>query len=160
MGLTATIHDNLELVFPVGTEHLISLINNHVLEAAQREALWLVGDEINKATWGSNENITALGDLVELVAAGATTIHNTWTKHRAVAEATRLVEDLHGKLTVGTNDEHEWLGTRKVARIWDESRRVGAWRTQLLGLAHELGQGGDQKGTSLAGAWEGLLDCV
>lgn len=151
-GLTATVHDDLELIFPVGAEHLIGLIDNHVLEAAQRETLWLIGDEINETSWSSNENITALSDLVELIAARATTIHNTRTKHRAVAEATRLVEDLNGKLTVGANDEHEWLGTKEIARVWDESRRVGTLCTQLLGLAHELGQGGDQEGTSLAGA--------
>lgn len=150
-GLTTTVHDDLELIFPVRAEHLIGLIDNHVLEAAQREALWLICDEINETTWSSNENIAALGDLVELVAAGPTTIHNTGTEHRAVAETTGLVENLHSKLTVGTNDEHEWLGTSKVARIRDKSRGVGAWCTQLLGLAHEFGQGGDQESTSLAG---------
>jgi hypothetical protein len=71
--------------------------------------------------------------------------------HNAVRTRKTYVEDLAGELASRAHNQDEWLSTNTVGeRV--VANRVGARSSQLASLAHELGQDGNEEGTSLAGA--------
>jgi uncharacterized protein YoxC len=116
-------------------QHLISLINNHVLETLESQKSRTI-HEINQPTRGSNEEITALLEQWNLLTKRATTIDDTRTKHGTVAKASGLVEDLSSKLSVGADDENQRLST--ISLTLPHESRVATDSSKLLSLAHEL----------------------
>jgi hypothetical protein len=53
-------------------------------------------DKVNESTRGSDENITALGELIGLIPQRTTSVDHTRTEHSSIAELPSLVEDLDG----------------------------------------------------------------
>lgn len=119
---TTALHDLLQLSFPVGLEHLISFVNDHVLEALQGEKVRSV-NEVAKTTGCSNENIAALLKLDDLLGDWTTAVDDAGTKHGSIAETTSLIEDLGGKLTSWADDQDQGLSLDWWSHpLYEESR--------------------------------------
>ena len=148
--LTATEEDLVDVLFPV--EHLIGLVDDHVLEATKSQNARAV-DEINQTAGGSNEDIATLAEEPDLISDGSATVDDAWTQHGTIAKLAGLVEDLDSKFTGGNDDKHERLSGDFVSAL-HERGGVGAEGCKFLGFAHELGDDRDHIGCSLAGAWD------
>ena len=66
--------------------------------------------EVAESTRGSDEDVTALPQVVDILTQWPATIRNARTKHGSVAHAASLIEDLHGKLASRNYDDDERLG--------------------------------------------------
>jgi hypothetical protein len=133
-------------------EHLISLVNNHVLETLQSQNFRAI-NEVHETTRGANDNITTLLELLDLLADRATSIDDARAKHRAVTKAPSLVKDLGRKLTARADNENEGLGSNARSDAFLIGDRIGTRSSELLGLTHELRNDGHQECSSLAGAY-------
>lgn len=123
-----------------------------LLDAAKRQNVRLL-HEIKQPSRSSDKNITALLEFVTLSTNRSATIHNARTQHRPVAETTSLIEDLSRQLTGRSHDEHQRLSTNRVRNRVISSAQVGTGSSQLLRLAHQLRQDGDEEGGGLARTW-------
>ena len=149
---TTTSQKLLEILVPVRTKHLISLVDDRELYTAHAQPIWAI-HEILETTRSANEDIAALGKLVEACARWVAAVSDTWTKHRAIAHAARLVEDLNGKLTGGNDDEDQWLGADAMnPSVEGAGSGVGARCLELLGFAHKLRNDWNQVSGCLAAA--------
>ena len=147
--LTAAREDRVEILLPILIEHLIGLIDDHVPHAAKSQNLRIV-NELNKPTRRRDQNVAALLKLRFLLSNGAAAVGDARAQHGAVAELAGLVEDLDGELTSGNDDNHKRLGTDARVDALLVGRRVWAGSSQLLCLAHQLVQDGNQVRSRLA----------
>lgn len=113
---------------------------NSLPDAAQSEDVRLT-HEVDNATRGADQNITALFELLTLKAGRCTTIDDARTKHRAVAETAGLVKDLGGQLTGRADNQNKRLTTNALTR--GQVQRAWARSTELLSLAHQLRKNGN-----------------
>ena len=142
--LTTTSHDDLQVISPRIVEHLVSLVDDCVLDAVHAENIWLA-HEVHETTTSTDEDIATLAQVLDVHAEREATVSDAWTKHRAVAHATCLVKNLHRQLAGGHEDEHERLCTNRLS--------LAATRTtKLLCLAHQAGDDWDEIGCGLAAA--------
>jgi hypothetical protein len=146
--LTCTRENGLKFRLPVIVEHLISLVNDHVLQAAERQDFG-TSDEIFEATRSSNQDVAASRKKAALLADRDSSVDDTRSEHGAVAQLSRFVEYLHSQLTSRDHHNHEWLSDHVVDSFL-ESSRVGPRSPKLLGLSHELAQDWDQVGRCLS----------
>lgn len=77
---TSTIHDFLQLALPIRVQHLISFIDDHVLETLESQDLRRI-DEVTETTWSANQHVTALTKLLNLLALWTAAIDDTRTEH-------------------------------------------------------------------------------
>ena len=105
--------------------------------------------DVDETTRSSNENVTTFLELSDLLTDWTTTICNAGTKHGAIAQTTSLIEDLCAKLTSGSDNEDQWLSTNTIVLL--TLCNVGTRSSELLGLAHQLGENRDEESSSLAG---------
>jgi hypothetical protein len=117
-----------------------------------------LGHEVDQTTWSSNENVTALGQLLSLFTHRTTAIGNARAEHRAIAKTTRLVEDLTTQLTSWCYDEDQRLSTNSVDIRVEAVSEVWATSSKLLNLAHELRDGRDQVSSGLPRACAKVRD--
>lgn len=151
MGHTTTTHDVFHLLLPVILKQLIGLIDDGEANTTEGETVATTHD-VTKATRSSDEKIATLGELVQLITHGSTTVSDARAKHGAIAETTSLVEDLTAQFTGGGNDKNQRLSSNTVNAIVEVLRNVGTSSSQLLGLAHELGDSRNQISSGLARA--------
>lgn len=85
-------------------QHLISLIDDHVLETLESQES-RTAHEVNQTTGSGNEQIATLRKQRDLLTKRATTVDDTGTKHGTITKASSLIKDLGGKLSVGADDE-------------------------------------------------------
>jgi hypothetical protein len=125
-------------------------VKDDLLEAAERQQV-VVAHEVHKTTGGGDEDVASHLELLALVLGGSTTVDDARSQHSAVAETASLIEDLAGKLAGGADDQHQRLSADAVSggvvAGW-----VGARCSKLAGLAHQLGEDGQEEGSSLARA--------
>lgn len=122
-------------------------------DALERQNICLV-HEVHNPTRRANQDVTPFLELLPLLAHRSSTVSNAWTKHGAITQASRFVEDLSGKLSSRADDQNQGLGSNRMLR-GDEC--VGDIRTrcsQFLGLTHELGQNGDEESTGFSRAYK------
>lgn len=148
---TGVEHDGLEVLRPVVLEHLIGFVEDEVAKTAHGEDVGAV-DEVLKTTGGGDEDVAALAKLLDLIAHGTTTVGNAGAKHGAVAELASLAEDLDRKFTGRAHDDDERLGADGLRDALNELSGVRTRSRELLGLAHQLAEDGDQVGGGLARA--------
>ena len=130
----------------------------YLLKTAEDQQVW-TAQEILQAARRSDENVAALLKLLGLVARMSPTIYDARSKHGTVAETASLVEHLPGELTGRKNNEKQRLCAVPI-RLRIELGGIPLWCTQLLSLAHQTRDGGDQVGSSLARAGLGSTDEV
>ena len=124
-------------------QHAVSLVENQVLDVLQGDAATL--DQVDKATRGSDKQVTAALDLAELGANVGTTVDDARANPRAVGELAGLVIDLGDKLTGGSEDEG---GRVSFALTGKASLRRGVTAGAVL---EGLGEDGEKETTSLSG---------
>ena len=146
--LTATGEDLAELIRPARVQHLVSLVDDHVTQAAKSEHIGTL-DEVNETTGRGDQNVATLGELANLLCDRTATICNAGAQHGAVAELASLIEDLDRQLTCRADDNDKRLGADLCLEVLDRGR-VRTSRGELLCLTHELVQNGNQIGGSLA----------
>jgi hypothetical protein len=149
--LTTSTHDDSHLFFPVVVQKLISLIDDGVANTVEREQVGTT-HEVQEATRSSDENVTALAKLDHLLTHRTTTVSNARTKHRAIAETTSFVEDLAAELTSRSDDENERLSSNTLSASIEVSGDKRTRSGDLLSLAHQLGDDGNQIRSGLARA--------
>jgi hypothetical protein len=139
-----TLNNSANLGLETHVQHTISLVENKVLDVAQRDTASL--DQVDKTTWSGNEKITATLDLTKLRTNVCTTIDDAWSNPGSVCELARLVEDLRDKFTCWCKDQG---GGVSLALTSEASSGASRWsgRTCL----ESLGQDGEQETTSLSG---------
>jgi len=131
-------------------EHFVSFVNDHVSKTAKGQQVG-TRDEVDKTTGGSDQDVTALGELVSLLTNWATAVDHAGSEHSSVAELASLIEDLHGKLAARANNDNQGLGTDRWVEPRTVSRGVRTRGRELLGFAHHLVEYGDQVSCGLAG---------
>ena len=114
--------------------------------------------DIKEATRCSDEDITTLGQLRDLLTNWTTTVRNARAKHGSIAEASSFVEDLTTEFTSGRDNEYERLSTNAITLRIEAVSEVGSWSSKLLGLAHELRDDRNQEGGGLARTWTCVRD--
>ena len=107
--------------------------------------------QVAETTRGPDQHVAAAPKVGNLVAERGPAVDDRRTQHRAVAEATGLVEDLGCELARRRHDDDQGLGANAVGQ-GVEGRRIRTRSGHDLGLAHELRQHGDQESGRLAGA--------
>jgi hypothetical protein len=125
-------------------KHAISLIEDEVLDVAQRNAASFY--EIHKTTGGSHEKIAAALDLTKLRTDVGTTVDNTRAHPRTVGELARLVVNLRDKLTSRCENERCGVCLALASELTSSSSGCGR-RTVKEGLR----QDGEEETTSLSG---------
>ena len=148
MSLAATRKDLAEIIGPARVQHLVSLVNDHVAQATKGENVGAL-DEINEAARRGHQDVTALGELDDLLAYGTATVDNAGTKHGTVAELAGLVEDLNSELAGRSDNDNKRLSANARRDLG-----MGTRSSELLGLSHELVENGDQVSGRLARSWE------
>lgn len=147
--LTATTENLVKILLPVIVKHLVSLIDDHELQATKSQILRAI-HEVQKTTRRGNQDVAALAELIDLVTDGATTVNNTGPQHAPVTELASLHEDLDRELTCGHHDANQGLGTSRLIDTRPKRGRVGTRRGELLRFSHELVQNGNEIGCGLA----------
>lgn len=132
-------------------EHLVSLVNDHVLESTKRQVVGTV-HKVDETTRRGNQNVAAKRQLIDLVSNGATTVNNARPQHAAVTELSGLHKDLDGQLTSWTDDTHQGFSANNGIEAWTILGGVGTRSSKLLGFAHQFVQDGHQIGSGLARA--------
>lgn len=140
----------VELFLPIVMKHLIGFINDHIADTAQRQDLRAI-HEVNQTAGGGDEDVAALRDLLHLFPHRAAAVDDARAQHRAITEFAGLVEDLNGQLAAWTDDHDKRLSSAGRVNAGLVGDRIRAGSRQLLGLAHQLVDDGDQIGSSLAG---------
>lgn len=149
--LTTATEDLAQLIIPITVEHLVSLVNYHVLESTKRQVVGTV-HKVDEPTRRGNQNVAAKRQLIDLVSNGASAVNDTRPQHAAVAELSGLHKDLDGQLTSRADDTHQGFSANDGIEARTILGRVGTRRSQLLGFAHQFVQDGDQIGSRLARA--------
>lgn len=132
-------------------QHLISLINDHVAQATQGQDMRTL-NEVDETTRRGDQYVASLGKLTDLITNWTATVGDARAKHGTVAELASLVEDLDGQLASRDDDDNQRLSTN-LGGVEVNHGRVGTRSSELLGLAHQLVQDGDEVSGSLAGTW-------
>ena len=170
-GHTATVQDPSQLLFPVQIQHLIGFVDDGIPRPASAMATQAEADvgarvspdapqaedmgtvhQVAETTGRPDQHVAATSKVGNLLAERGPAVDHRRTQHRAVAEATSLVEDLGGELARWRHDDDQGLGANAVGR-GIEGRRIRTRSGHDLGLAHELGQHRDQEGGRLARAY-------
>lgn len=139
-----TLDDAANLGLETHVKHTISLVEDEVLDVAQRDATTLY--EVDKSAGSGNKEIAATLDLAKLGADIGTTIDDARTDPRAVGELASLIVDLGNQLTSGSQDQSSGISlalTAVATAALDRDRR-GA-------LGERLVEDGEQETASLAG---------
>lgn len=131
-------------------KHLISLVKDHVTNTAEGQESGIV-HEVDQTTGRRNENVAALLELGALLTGRTATVNDARAKHGAVAKLPGFGEDLNSQLTAGADDDNEGLSADSLVNTLAEGGGIGTRSGQLLSLAHQLIQDGNQIGGSLAG---------
>lgn len=153
---TTTLENRVHLLGPVLIQHLIGLVNDRVLDTAHGQDVG-VAHEVNQATGSGDEDVTALAQILDLLAHWVAAVSSAWTQHALVTHLARLVEDLDRQLAGGNDDQDQGLGADAVTAVvvGGQCGAVGwTWAAQLLRLTHELAQDRDEVRSSLTGACE------
>lgn len=151
---TATLKNLGDLIRPVLGEHLIGLVDDRVLDATHGEEIRLI-HESAQTTGCGDEDVATLAEVVDLLTHRVSTVGNTRAEHALVAHASSLVKDLNSELAGRNDDDHERLSADAVlAGVVRVGVGVDLWArsAQLLGLAHQLAQDGNEVGCGLARA--------
>lgn len=119
------------------------------LDAAKRENVWLL-HKVKQPSRSSDEDIATLLKLLSLVTSGSTTVSDTRTQHRAIAQTTGFVEDLCGQLASRGNDEHQRLRTNRVRGRVEFGSQIRTRCSKLLCLTHQLREHGNKESRSFA----------
>jgi len=106
--------------------------------------------EVKQATWSGHEKVTTTSQLTDLITNWGTTVRDTWTHHRTIAQTTCFVEDLAAQLTGWRNDQDQWLCPNTITSSIESGREIWSRSSELLDLAHEFGNARNQEGRSLA----------
>ena len=106
--------------------------------------------DVNETTRSGNEDVATFSQFSHLLTHGTTAVCNAGTQHRSIAQTSSFVEDLAAELTSRSNDEDEWLSPNSVRLSIEAIGQVGSLGGELLGLAHQLGETGDQECSCLA----------
>lgn len=77
---TAALKDLGDLLAPVLVKHLIGLVDDGVLDARHGNQVRLV-HQIAKTTRGSNQDVTALGEIKDLLTHRVATVSGAWAQH-------------------------------------------------------------------------------
>lgn len=107
--------------------------------------------EVDNTTWGANEDVTALLELLALETSRCAAVSNARTQHRAVAEAPSIIEDLSSQLTSWTHNENQWLSSDCIRLGIEVLSHVRARGGKFLGFTHQLRQNWDEESTGFAG---------
>jgi hypothetical protein len=107
--------------------------------------------DVEKATWSGDEKVATLEQLGQLLTNWSTTICHARAKHGSIAETSSFIEDLAAELSSRSNDQNKGLGTNAITLSVEAVGEVRTGSSQLLGLAHKLGETGNQEGCSLPG---------
>jgi hypothetical protein len=143
-GHILTLNDAANLGLETHVKHAIGLIENKVLDVAERDAATL--NQIHESAGGSDKKIATAFNLAELGSYLSTAIDDAGTNPRTVGKLPRLVVNLRDKLASG--GEYQGGGVRlalatKVAALTGRNGR-GA-------VGKSLRQDGEQETTCLAG---------
>lgn len=107
-------------------------------------------DQVLEAAWSADNDVAALGELLDLLAQWATTVSDAWAEHGAVAQTAAFIENLNAQLASGANDQHQRLSANAVGcRIVRAG--VRSLGSELLGLTHQHGDDWDEVCGCLAG---------
>jgi len=115
-----------------------------LLDSTHREDVRPV-HEIDKATGRGDEDVATFAEFLNVVAERNAAVAADGTEHRTVAKATSLIEDLLGELAGRTHDDDKGLSADPVdIRVVVGCLRIRTRALELLDLAHELAQDGNQ----------------
>ena len=126
-------------------KHTISLVEDQVLDVAQRDATSLY--EIDQSSGGGNKQIAATLNLAELGADISATVDDARADPRAVGELAGLVVDLRDKLTRGCENKRG----RVRFSLASEAAALAA-RDGRRAVDEGLRQDGEEETTSLSRA--------
>ena len=112
--------------------------------------------EVQNAARSANENVTALSQFLTLDTDRGTTVNHAGAEHRAIAEAASLIKDLGSQFPGRADDQDQGLGTDTLSLRIKLSKGIRATSSKLFRFSHELGQDGNQEGSSLPRACIGV----
>jgi hypothetical protein len=139
-----TLDDTSNLGLETHVKHAISLVENKILNIAQRDAASL--DKIDQSTGGSDKEITTALDLAELRSNISTTVDDTRSDPRSVGKLSGLVVDLRDKFSSGGENQRSRISLSLAAEgssgISGDSRGT---------VDEGLRQDGEEETTSLSG---------
>lgn len=147
--LTTAGEDLVELLLPVIVKHLVGFINDHVLDAAQRQDVRTL-HHVDQTARRGDENITALLQLINLVAHRSASIDDARSEHGTVAKLSGLVEDLNCEFSSRNHDDDQGLCPYGRDNACIKLERIRTRSSQLLGLAHQMVEDGDKIRSGLA----------
>lgn len=145
LGHVLALNDTANLRLETHVQHAVSLIEDEVLDVAERDAATL--DEIDKTTRGSDEEIATTLNEAELRSDIGTTVDDTGLDPRSVGELASLLVDLRNQLTGGGQDESSGVRLASVSTESSVASTRGGGRSDEEGLRKD----GEQETTSLSG---------
>lgn len=107
-------------------------------------------DQVLEAAWSADNDVAALGELLDLLAQWATTVGDTWAEHGAVTQSAALIENLNAQLASRADDQHQRLSANAVGG-GIISARIRSLGSELLGLTHQHRDNWDEVCGCLAG---------
>ena len=113
--------------------HVVSLVNHRHLDGAERAGRAF--EQVDQAPWGGDDNIDALGKLIDLTADRRTAVNGRDTQARGPSERCEYVGDLNRELAGG----HEHEPARRLCPTWPrwrgEAREHGKAERERLARA-------------------------
>jgi hypothetical protein len=150
----AGLEDPADLRLESHVKHLIGLVDHNELDALERENTATL-EEVDETSGSTDKNVTTLAELETLGHGIGTTVDHTRTKHGPVTETTTFIEDLSSQLTGGSDDKNQRFS--RVSTLPSE-KSVGTRSRQTLGLAHQLGQDGDEESSRLSRTYKHMSE--
>lgn len=143
-GHILTLDDAANLGLETHVKHAISLIENEVLDVAERDPTSLY--EIDQSTGSSNKKITATLDLAKLRANIGTTVNDARSNPRSVGKLSGLVVDLRDQFSGGSEDQRGRVGLSLTTKL-----AGGAGGDGRGAIDEGLRENGEEETTSLSG---------
>lgn len=139
-----TLDNAANLGLETHVQHAISLVENKILNVAERNAATL--NKVDKTAGGGDEEIAATLNLAELGANIGTTVDDARADPRAVGKLASLVVNLRDKLTGGGQNQRGGIGLALAAKLTGSTGRDGRGAVD-----ESLREDGEEETTSLAG---------
>lgn len=144
VGHVLSFNDSANLRLETHVQHTVSLVENEVLDVAERDASTL--DEVDKTTRSGNKEIATALDRTKLRTNVGTTVDDTGSDPGSVGKLSRLVEDLRNQLTGRSQDQRSGVSLALTAKVSGSTGGNGRRAVDEC-----LGQDGEQETTSLSG---------
>lgn len=143
-GHIFTLDNSTNLRFETHVQHAISLIEDEILDVGKADAAAL--NEIDEATRGGGEEVTALLDEAELLIDIGSTIHDSRADPRSIRKFASLLVNLRNEFTGRGEDEGGRVGLARAA-----IRLLSALRDGRRTIGKRGRQDGEEETARLSG---------